>query len=277
MAVVANRKVAAIRGGGDLGSACAVRLHRCGFQVVIAEQAAPTAVRRTVSFSDAVFNGRAWVEELAGVLKLDPIAVDEVWRANEVPVLIDPNMRHILDLRPDIIVDALMVKQNRGMRHDMAPGTIGLGPGFIAGRDVDAVVETNRGPDLGRVIWHGTAEADSHVPAAVEGHSVDRVLRAPREGVLEAQVEIGAIVARGQVIGEVEGNHVLAPFDGVVRGLLRSGSKTKAGMKIGDVDPRMDPGLCHRVSDKALAVAGGVVEASFMLLLRSPSGQGAVP
>jgi xanthine dehydrogenase accessory factor len=256
----------AIRGGGDLGSACAMRLYRCGFRIAIAEREKPTAVRRTVAFAEAIFDGRCAIEGVTGVLAQDSREIETAWAAAEVPVLVDTSMVLMLSLRPDIVVDALMAKENHGMSVDLAAGTIGLGPGFTAGVDVHAVVETNRGPNLGLVLWQGSAEDNTHIPAPVGGHSEERVLRAPRDGTLRSNMDIGAIVQQGESIANVSGTPVLAPFEGVVRGLLRPGLEVTKGMKIGDVDPRLDPSLCYRVSDKALAVAGGAVEASLVLL-----------
>lgn len=237
--------------------------------MVIAETAAPTAVRRTVAFSEAVFDESAHVEGVTGMLIGDQDSAWSVWKQGGIPVIVDPSLDHILNFRPNVLVDAMMAKANRGMHMGLAPGTVGLGPGFIGGADVHAVVETNRGPDLGRVIWRGTAEPNTHVPGVVAGHSSDRVLRAPASGPFRAEVSIGAIVREGQTLGTVTDSVVRAPFDGLVRGLVRTGLDVMQGMKIGDVDPRLDPTLCDHVSDKAMAVAGGVVEASAVLLRRA--------
>jgi len=236
-------------------------------RVIIAEKTEPTAVRRTVSFSEAVYEEAAHVEGVEARLARDVNRANAVLASGMVAVVMDPQLHLSASLGRDILVDAMIAKRNQGTNRELAPGTIALGPGFTAGVDVDAVVETNRGPDLGRVIWSGSAQENTHEPASVAGHSADRVLRAPASGALQTFWEIGAIVDRGDRIAQVAGVPVLSPFQGVIRGLLRPGAKVKRGLKIGDLDPRLDPGLCHRISDKALAVAGGVLEATLVLLL----------
>jgi xanthine dehydrogenase accessory factor len=260
--------LAAVRGGGDLGTACALRLIRAGLRLIVAEQPAPTTVRRTVAFSEAVVEGRIEVEGVVAVRVDSASDIRTALLNGQVPVLVDPGLTQVLPLLPDLILDATVAKAGTGMTREMAPGTIALGPGFVAGADVDAVIETNRGPDLGRVIWNGPAEANTHVPAAVAGHAQDRVLRSPIAGVFQAWNTIGDIVDEDAVVGDVDGEVVRAPFPGLVRGLLRSGIEVRKGMKVGDLDPRLDVFLCYRVSDKALAVAGGALEASMMLLSR---------
>lgn len=252
-----------------MGTASAIRLFHAGCRVAIAEIPAPTAVRRTVAFSEAVFDEAATVEGVTATLVSGLDAVLETVQDGRVPVLIDPYLNRTRELHPDILVDATLTKVNRGISIDLAPGTIALGPGFIAGVDVHAVVETNRGSNLGRVIWNGEAEANTHVPGLVAGHSTDRVLRSPETGRFDAQAAIGALVEEGEIIGSVDAKVIAAPFRGIVRGLVRSGLDVMANMKIGDVDPRLDPGLCYRISDKAFAVAGGAAEATSTLLRRN--------
>ena len=254
-----------IRGGGDLGSGTALRLWRCGFPVVILETSAPLAVRRTVAFSEAVYEGTVRVEEAVGRLT----ASDEVELPSggeEIPVVVDPRSSVLTRLRPAAVVDAIMAKRNTGTRRDMAAAVVALGPGFRAGTDVDAVVETNRGPYLGRVIWEGEAAPDDGLPGAVMGRGKERVLRAPNSGTLDVPRPIGDIVEEGDVVARVGSGEVRAPFDGLIRGMLRPGTMVTANMKIGDLDPRLDRRLTTLVSDKALAVAGGVVEAILMKL-----------
>lgn len=265
---MAEGAIVFIRGGGDLGSASALRLTRCGFRVIIAEQPKPTAVRRTVAFSEAVYDGAARIEEIIG-RRIESIAQAKgIWTAGEIPVIVDERLRHLPEIKASILLDAMLSKQNTGTLMNMAPGTIGLGPGFVAGLDVSAVVETNRGPDLGRVIWNGQAEANTAVPAPIHGHTVERVLRAPVSGIIINNKEIGETVETSDIIAKVDDQSIKAPFRGIVRGLSRSGTEVTANMKVGDLDPRLDPSLCLRVSDKALAVAGGVLEATLVLLHR---------
>jgi xanthine dehydrogenase accessory factor len=255
-----------IRGGGDLGSGVALRLWRAGFPVVVLESERPIAVRRTVSFAEAVYAGQSWVEEARGVLAGSAAEAQDLIKTGAVPVLIDPSASSLESLRPEIVVDAIMAKRNTGTRSDMASFVVALGPGFTAGDDVRAVVETNRGPHLGRVIWQGRAEPDSGAPGPVAGITKARVLRAPATGTLRCRRSIGDIVEAGEVVAEVHGRSIVAAFTGLVRGLAQDGLEVENGMKVGDLDPRLDPRLCRLVSDKSLAVAGGVLEAVMMYL-----------
>lgn len=250
-----------IRGGGDLGSGAAVRLWRCGFSVIVLECVAPMAVRRTVAFSEAVYDGEARVEEVGS--RLADRAEDALHLVENglVAVLVDAEAHSLSTLQPYAVVDAILAKRNTGTSRCMSPITVGLGPGFVAGQDVHAVVETNRGPNLGRVIWQGAAERNSGEPAPVFGESHSRVLRSPTFGTLCTRRSIGDIVAEGEVVACVADQAVRSAFKGMVRGLARNGLQVTENMKIGDIDPRLDPSLCVLVSDKALAVAGGVVEA----------------
>lgn len=258
-------RLVVVRGGGDLGSGVALRLWRSGFRVVVLESAAPVAVRRTVSFAEAVYEGKARVEEATAALA-GPKEVGEILRAGTIPVVVDPEARQVNCLQPHALVDAIMAKRNLGTRTDLASCVVALGPGFTAGVDAHAVVETNRGPNLGRVLWRGQAEADTGTPGIVGGHGVQRVLRAPVAGRLRVKAAIGDIVEHGEILAAVEGTAIRAPFTGLVRGLAREGLAVRAGMKIGDLDPRLEPVLCQLVSDKALAIAGGVLEAILMCI-----------
>ena len=253
-----------VRGGGDLGSGVILRLWRAGFEVTALETPEPVAVRRTVSFAEAVYDGDARVEEAPGVLAAGVEDAVRLLQQRKIPVLVDPEASSISWLRPDVLVDATMAKRNLGTRQDMAPSVVCLGPGFSAGVDCDAVVETNRGPHLGRVLWSGSAEANTGVPAPVRGASSERVLRAPIDGTLRNSRSIGDMVDRGDEIARVDGRMIVAETSGMVRGLARTGLRVSVGMKIGDIDPRRDVRLCRLVSDKALSIAGGVLEAILM-------------
>ncbi len=259
-----------VRGGGDLGSGVTARLMRSGYLVVVLETEAPAVVRRTVAFAQAVFSGRVRVEDLTGLLveRRDAAAwvttheaADGKDATRTVPVVVDPEGTLLETLRADAVVDARMAKRNLGTRREDAAVTIAIGPGFEAGVDCDAVVETNRGHSLGRVLWSGTAERDTGVPAPVLGIAKDRLVRAPGAGVFESSASIGDLVEDGDVVGAVEGAPVLARTPGLLRGLVADGLAVREGQKIGDVDPRgqaVDPAA---ISDKALAVGGGVLEA----------------
>jgi xanthine dehydrogenase accessory factor len=230
------------------------------------ELARPTVVRRTVAFAEAVYDGRAVVEGVCAVRVEGGEEIATVLRRGELPVLVDPRAEVRETLRPDLVVDAIMAKRNTGTRIGDAPSVVALGPGFVAGRDVHAVVETRRGHTLGRVITEGTAIANTGVPGDVGGAAAERVVRAPVDGVFRGSSEIGEHVVCDQTLGRVDEVEVVAALDGVVRGLLRSGLPVTQGYKLGDIDPRATPEHCHLVSDKSLAVAGGVLEAACMLL-----------
>lgn len=261
MSLVAESLVV-VRGAGDLGSACIVRLVRAGFRVVALETARPSAIRRTVSLSEAIYDGEATVE---GIRAFRCEAAPEAWAPLEVPILVDPEARSVARLSPLALLDAIVAKRNAGTRIDMAPVVVALGPGFEAGRDVHAVIETNRGHDLGRVILRGGAERDTAVPGLIAGASRDRVIRAPVAGCVAAIREIGDLVRAGEPVLSVGGVEARATLDGVVRGLIRPGSEVPAGFKVADVDPRGAREHCFSVSDKARAVGGGVLEAILAL------------
>jgi xanthine dehydrogenase accessory factor len=250
-----------IRGGGDLASGVAVRLHRSGFQVVITELDRPLVVRRTVSFAEAVTEGRVEVEGITAELVNTPEEARETLKGANIPVLIDPDLTSLEVLRPEVVVDARMRKKPPGEGKELATLVIGLGPGFIAGENCHAAIETNRGHDLGRVLWAGTPQPDTGIPGTVMGYDQERILRAPTDGELISGAKIGDRVKNGTVIALVGAQAVLAPFDGLLRGLIRPGSNVKQGMKIGDVDPRYDPNMVFLVSDKSRAIGGAVLEA----------------
>lgn len=253
-----------IRGGGDLATGAAARLHRAGFAVIITELLRPLVLRRTVALAEAVFSGETQVEDLLGRRAGSPALAKNLALQGLLPVLIDPECDCLPDLRPVALVDARMRKQPNDLGPAAAPLVIGLGPGFVAGSDCHAVVETRRGHRLGRVLWQGPAEADTRIPEAVSGQAARRVLRAPVDGLVEGLVEIGDPVKEGQVVIRMGGAEVRAPFDGVLRGLVHPGVEVPAGTKIGDVDPRGVPAYCWEISDKSLAVGGGVLEALLM-------------
>lgn len=261
MTLVAGTLVV-VRGAGDLGTGCIVRLVRAGFRVVALEMEKPCAIRRAVSLSEAIYDGEATVEGIRG-FRCE--AAPGAWGPLEVPILVDPEARSVARFMPLALLDAIVAKRNVGTRIDMAPIVVALGPGFEAGRDVHAVVETNRGHDLGRVILTGAAERDTAVPGLIAGAGRDRVIRAPAAGRVAAIREIGDLVRAGEPVLSVGGVGVRATLDGVVRGLIRPGSDVPAGFKVADVDPRGAREHCFSVSDKARAVGGGVLEAILAL------------
>jgi xanthine dehydrogenase accessory factor len=266
-----------IRGGGDLATGVAARLARSGFGVAITELRQPLVLRRTVALADAIYRGEAAVEELTARRVGSPAqAMDEIARGT-IPVLIDPEAECLADLQPVALVDGRMRKRPNELGAQAAAFVIGLGPGFVAGDDCHAVIETKRGHRLGRVIWRGPAEPDTGVPGEVGGQAARRILRAPAAGHVDAREDIGASLAEGQLVAEVAGYEVRAPLSGVLRGLIHAAVLVSSGMKIGDVDPRAEASWCWEISDKALAVGGGVLEAllsrrDFRNSLGEPSG-----
>src|SRR2546425_2887194 len=244
-----------IRGGGEMASAAARLLFLAGFQVAVLEREAPLAVRRGVCLAEAVFSGNAVVEETAG--RLVPVSgIRGAWETGGfVPVAVDTDGASLAELEPEVVVDGRMAKRALDTRIGQAAIVVGLGPGFVAGVDVHAVVETQRGASLGRVIWRGPAEPDTSVPSPVAGHAGSRVLRAPRGGVFRGRCRIGELVGAGEPVGDVAGSPVSAPIAGLLRGLLADGVPVRAGGKGGDIDPRgrqVDPSL---ISDKSRTVA----------------------
>lgn len=250
-----------IRGGGDLASGVAARLHRAGLKVLVTELPQPLVVRRLVSFAEAVYAGTTRVEEITGRKAVDLAAAYQIQSDGDVAVMVDPGLACLDEFSPLVLVDARMTKRIPGERPRNVPLVIGLGPGFTAGKDCDAVVETMRGHSLGRVIWQGQALADTGIPETVGGRDAERVLRAPADGKLVTHAVIGDVVRQGDLLAESGGEKLFAPFDGVVRGLLREQLEVRGGMKIGDLDPRMDPKFCKMISDKSLSIGGGVLEA----------------
>ena len=269
-----------LRGGGDLATGVAYRLHKAGFPLIVLELPDPLVVRRRVALATAVAEGHITVEDLRAVRVATADEALHLASTGVIPVLVAPDLpapllhsplatRH--SPLPDsslvtrhsslILIDARMAKRNLDTRIDQAPLVIALGPGYTAGVDCHAVIETNRGHHLGRVLWHGAAEANTGTPGIVAGKGAERVLRAPAAGIVTWRKEIGDHVRQGELLGEVDGQAVVAPFDGVARGLIAPGTAVPARLKIGDIDPRGDVATCFTISEKALAIGGGVVEA----------------
>ncbi|HWP29151.1 MAG TPA: selenium-dependent molybdenum cofactor biosynthesis protein YqeB [Chloroflexota bacterium] len=255
-----------IKGAGDLATGVAVRLYRAGLRLLMTEIAAPTAVRRTVAFAEAVYAGTTTVEGITARYCRDLQEAEAALAAEIIPVLVDPEATVVRELRPTVVIDAIMAKQNLGTRLTDAPVVIGVGPGFVAGRDVHAVVETQRGHYLGRAIYEGAAAPDTGVPGVIGGFAQERVLRAPAAGHVEQLAAIGAQVEAGETVALVSGQPVRAAIRGTLRGLIHAGVAVHAGMKIGDIDPRAEPAHCFTVSDKSLAVGGGALEAVLYLV-----------
>ena len=250
-----------IRGAGDLASGIALRLWRSGIEVVMTDLPRPTAIRRTVSFSEAIVHGETTVEDVTARLAANADEARALLAQGIVPVLADPDCACRAGLHPDALVDAILAKRNLGTRRTDAPIVIGVGPGFTAGVDCHAVVETMRGHTLGRVIYTGSALPNTNIPGLIGGFAGERVLRAPADGEFRSARQIGDLVKAGDVAGYVSGEPMACTIDGVLRGLIADGVLVHKGMKSGDVDPRGDVDNCYTASDKALAVGGGVLEA----------------
>ncbi len=251
-----------IRGAGDLATGVALRLYRAGFRhLLMLETAQPLAVRRMVSFSEAVHLGEFSVEGITAGRVDDIQSLAEPQPNDAIPVLVDPAGESIQKLRPDIVIDGIMAKRNIGTGIEDGEIVIGIGPGFTAGKDVNYVIETKRGHALGRVIRNGSAAPDTGIPGEIGGYSHERLLRAPRAGIFEANCNIGDKVEKGECVANVNASPVVAGISGVLRGLLCSAVSVEKGTKLGDIDPRGQTDFCSIVSDKALAVGGGVLEA----------------
>jgi xanthine dehydrogenase accessory factor len=253
-----ENNIVLLRGGGDLATGVALRLHRAGIKVLITELPQPLAVRRTVSFAEAVYEGQHTVEGVKSKL----IEVNQLsgWDETDgIPVIVDQDLDILLSHNFPVVVDARLIKQTPSPLPTQVPLHIGLGPGFHAGRNCHAVIETRRSHTLGRVYWEGVTQPDSGEP---EGEP-RRVLRAPYDGVVSARANIGEHITEGQTIAVISDQFsVTSPFKGVLRGLIRDGVHVTKGLKIGDVDPRDDDTACYLVSDKALSIGGGVLEAT---------------
>lgn len=259
--MISERPLCIVRGGGDLATGAILRLHRAGFPVLVAELAQPRVVRRLASAAEAIYAGEHDIEGLHAVHAGSRAEAARALERGQVPVLVDPDAASIAEFEPDVVVDARMLKRRMNRPRAFAGLLIGLGPGFIAGDNCDAVVETMRGHNLGRVYWQGQAAPDTGVPETVKGYNVERVLRAPAAGTVAAVAEIGMSLRAGDLIARVGDAPLTAAFDGVLRGLIHAGTQVAAAEKIGDLDPRNAPEYCSTVSDKSLAVGGGVLEA----------------
>jgi xanthine dehydrogenase accessory factor len=249
-----------IKGGGDLASGVAHRLHRAGFAVVITELPQPTVIRRTVAFASAVFAGQVTVEGVTARRLDDLAAVPAVLAEGIIPVLVDPPAEAVRRLQPGVVVDAIVAKRNTGARLTDAPLVIGLGPGFTAGLDCHAAIETNRGHWLARILYAGSPQPDTKTPGKVKGYRGGRVIRAPADGYLQPVAQVGDRLRKGELIGYVNGHEVRAMFDGVLRGLIHPCAPVTKGLKIGDLDPRDVNRHCFTISEKSLAVGGAVLE-----------------
>lgn len=249
-----------IKGGGDLASAVAYRLHQSGFPVIITETSHPKMVRRAVSFGNSIYE-KTWTVEGVTSDYVDSVEqVEEILSKGHIPVLIDPECKVLEQLNPTVLVDATLAKRNIKTSIKDAPIVIGLGPGFTAQENAHVVIETQRGHDLGKVILNGAAIPNTSIPGNIEGYTHERVFRAPNAGLLKTKVDIGDMVEKDDILCFVDETPVRAKISGVVRGMIHSDLMVKDGQKLGDVDPRKNERYCYTISDKGRAIAGGVLE-----------------
>lgn len=250
-----------VRGGGDIATGTIYRLHQCGYRILVLETDRPTAIRRKVAFSDAVYQGTTEVE---GVVCRKVDHYEEAllcWERHEVPLTIDPEGRMIQKLKPQVVIDAILAKKNLGTNRAMAELTIALGPGFYAGQDVDYVIETMRGHDLARIITEGEAIPNTGTPGIIAGYGKERVIHAPANGYIRLLSNIGDLVEKDQILAMIEGTAVKASLTGVLRGIIPDGFYVQKGLKIADIDPRKEQQKnCSTISDKARCIAGSVLE-----------------
>ncbi len=257
-----HERVIVIKGAGEMATGVACRLFGANLRrILMLETESPLAVRRRVSFCEAVHEGSAVVEGIAAVLVATDEEVARAWSAGRVAVRVDPQAASVSRLDVDVLIDATLAKRNLGISVADAPLVIGLGPGFEAGRDCHVVIETNRGHDLGRLLRSGMAAANTGIPGNIEGYTSERVLRAPADGRFETHCRIGDVVRSGEPVGQVGDTPLLATIDGILRGLIRPGSRVNQGLKIGDIDPRQQPDYIDTVSEKARAIGGAALEA----------------
>lgn len=259
-----------VRGGGDVASGTIQKLYRSGFRVLVLEVPKPTSIRRYISFSEVVYESEVEIEGIKAIHVRSLSEIENAWSNKKIPVIIDKEGKYIKEIKPRIVVDAIIAKKNLGTTKDMAEITIALGPGFTAGTDVDVVIETTRGHDLGRLIFQGEAKKDTGIPGNIMGYTTERVIYSAFEGVMKNILDIGAVVEKDEVIAYVGECPVKSKISGLLRGILRNGSTVSKGFKIADVDPRISEKLnCYTISDKARNIGGGVLEAVLYLLTQA--------
>lgn len=265
-----REKIVVVRGGGDIASGTVNRLHKMGFKVLVLEIPTPNFIRRMVCYGEAVYEKEFELEGAVSKLAHNLEEIKNIWNEKKIPVYIDPEMKILNELKADVLVDAIIAKKNLGTSKELAPVVIALGPGFEAGKDAHAVIETDRGHNLGRVIYEGKASENTGIPGIIQGYGRERVIYANADGILRIVHDIGSIVKKDEVIAYIDETPVLASLTGLIRGMIREGSAVKKGLKISDIDPREEQlKNCWTISDKARTISGGVVEAIFYLANRS--------
>jgi selenium-dependent molybdenum hydroxylase system YqeB family protein len=255
-----------VRGGGDIASGTIYKLYQSGFQVLITEIEHPSAIRRNVAFSESVYNGTQTIEGCTCYRAADIREAEQFLQEGKLTLMVDEDMSCLSSFKPMAVVDGILAKRNLGTHRGMAPITIALGPGFTAGEDVDAVIETKRGHQLGRIIYEGQAIANTGTPGNIAGFSKERVMHSPAEGRIRNVKKITDIVSKDEVLAWIETDSgdvpVYAKMDGLLRGLIRDGYPVTKGFKVADIDPRLtELDNCFIISDKARCIAGGVLEA----------------
>ncbi|MCK5779752.1 MAG: EF2563 family selenium-dependent molybdenum hydroxylase system protein [Psychrilyobacter sp.] len=255
-----------VRGGGDIASGVIQKIHRAGFRVVVLEVETPSFIRRTVCYGEAVYEKEVILEGSKAVLVNGINEIDKVLDEGNIAIIIDPSGKTIKKLNPIAVIDAILAKKNLGTKIDMAPITVGLGPGFRVGKDVDVVIETMRGHDLGRLIFSGEAEKNTGIPGVIKGYGEERVIYSKTDGIIKNIKDIGDIVEKDETIAFVGDTPVKSPLTGLIRGLIREGYSVSKGFKIGDIDPRKDQMKnCYTISDKARNIGGSALEAVLYL------------
>ncbi|MCF2625667.1 EF2563 family selenium-dependent molybdenum hydroxylase system protein [Fusobacterium perfoetens] len=264
-----ENKVVIVRGGGDLASGTINRLHNMGFKVLVLEIEKPNFIRRKVCYGQAVYEKEFLLEGIVSERADNLDEIKNIWADGRIPVYIDSQMEIVSKIKPIAVIDAIIAKKNLGMRKGIAPITIALGPGFEAGKDVDVVIETQRGHNLGRIIFEGFAAENTGVPGIIKGYGKERVIHAPASGKLKIVHDIGSIVQKDEIIAYIDSVPVYASLTGLIRGMIREGSIVEKGLKISDIDPREEElKNCYTISDKARTISGGVAEALFYLMNR---------
>ncbi len=259
------RDIVAIRGAGEVGTAIAHKMQRSGFKVFIIENDTPISIRRTVAYAQAVFQGEMTVQGIKGIKVNDAEEIMEAWEKKEIPVIVDSECNILREIPVDVLVDAIMARKNIGTTRDMAAITIATGPGFTAGEDVDIVIETRKGHDLGRLIFEGSAEPETEIPGESEGVDNNKVINTPVEGIIKTYNDIGDMVKKGQVVAEINHHKILALTSGIVRGIIQNGSSVWKGLKVVEIDSEVSPEQCYRLSQRSRDIAGGVLEAVMYL------------
>lgn len=261
-----NESIVVVRGGGDIATGSIQKLHRAGFKVLVLEIANPSAIRREVAFCEAVYEKEMVIEGITARLCHSFEEIKECWNEKKIPIMIDAKGESIEKIKPNVVVDGILAKKNYGTNRKMAPITVGLGPGFTAGEDVDVVIETMRGHNLGKLIFSGKPMENTGIPGIIKGVGKERVIYSPCAGIIKNISKIGDLVEKNQVIATVNGVEVKATISGVLRGLIREGYEVPERFKIADIDPREEEQAnCFTISDKARAIGGAVLEAVLYL------------